>query len=182
MPGFADGRPVLPDGEAEIAPLLVVSALPPTTNPGISLVGRPTATTRPVRSCGMSNDCHQVYAALVERGVRLVEPPNQSAWGGEIRCFLQDPDGHLIEFESDHRYPPNRAKVQRPLSSGWRPGRVRRPAVRDRAHPRWQCRWRASEAGSFRPSHPPWAPRHRRPDLPSGPRPMLRTGATPVRP
>lgn len=137
MPGFADGRPVLPDERAEIAPLLVVSELqrslqfyverlgaavlkawvsyavlrlgagrihlvtpgPPTDDkPGISLVG-PADRNHPTGEVVLHvNDCHQVYAALVERGVRFLGPPNEPAWGGEIRCFLQDPDGHLIEL------------------------------------------------------------------------------------
>ncbi|MBX3029176.1 MAG: VOC family protein [Chloroflexi bacterium] len=43
-------------------------------------------------------DCHATYAALAARGVRFLAPPTEPSWGGEIRCFLQDPDGHLIEL------------------------------------------------------------------------------------
>jgi catechol 2,3-dioxygenase-like lactoylglutathione lyase family enzyme len=31
-----------------------------------------------------------------ERGVTFLTPPHD--WGGEIRCFLRDPDGHLVEL------------------------------------------------------------------------------------
>jgi catechol 2,3-dioxygenase-like lactoylglutathione lyase family enzyme len=41
-------------------------------------------------------DCREAYEALRARGaVFLTEPYD---WGGEIRCFLRDPDGHLIEL------------------------------------------------------------------------------------
>jgi catechol 2,3-dioxygenase-like lactoylglutathione lyase family enzyme len=41
-------------------------------------------------------DCRAAYEALRARGaVFLTEPYD---WGGEIRCFLRDPDGHLIEL------------------------------------------------------------------------------------
>ncbi len=85
----------------------LVTPGPPTDDkPGISLVG-PADRNHPTGEVVLHvNDCHQVYAAPVERGGRLVGPPNELAWGGEIRCFLLDPDGHLIEFESDHRYRP----------------------------------------------------------------------------
>jgi catechol 2,3-dioxygenase-like lactoylglutathione lyase family enzyme len=41
-------------------------------------------------------DCRAAYEALRARGaVFLTEPYD---WGVEIRCFLRDPDGHLIEL------------------------------------------------------------------------------------
>jgi catechol 2,3-dioxygenase-like lactoylglutathione lyase family enzyme len=41
-------------------------------------------------------DCRAVYGALRARGaVFLTEPYD---WGSEIRCFLRDPDGHLVEL------------------------------------------------------------------------------------
>jgi catechol 2,3-dioxygenase-like lactoylglutathione lyase family enzyme len=41
-------------------------------------------------------DCRAAYEALRARGaVFLTEPVD---WGREIRCFLRDPDGHLVEL------------------------------------------------------------------------------------
>jgi catechol 2,3-dioxygenase-like lactoylglutathione lyase family enzyme len=41
-------------------------------------------------------DCQAAYDALRARGGTFLTPPHD--WGGEIRCFLRDPDGHLIEL------------------------------------------------------------------------------------
>jgi len=41
-------------------------------------------------------DCRAAYAALTARGAAFLTPPHD--WGGEIRCFLRDPDGHLVEL------------------------------------------------------------------------------------
>jgi catechol 2,3-dioxygenase-like lactoylglutathione lyase family enzyme len=41
-------------------------------------------------------DCRQAYATLQERGATFLTPPHD--WGGEVRCFFQDPDGHLLEI------------------------------------------------------------------------------------
>jgi catechol 2,3-dioxygenase-like lactoylglutathione lyase family enzyme len=41
-------------------------------------------------------DCRAAYAALIARGAAFLTPPHD--WGGEIRCFLRDPDGHLVEI------------------------------------------------------------------------------------
>ena len=43
-------------------------------------------------------DCQAAYDARVARGATFVTPPTAQDWGGEIRCFLRDPDGHLLEF------------------------------------------------------------------------------------
>jgi catechol 2,3-dioxygenase-like lactoylglutathione lyase family enzyme len=45
-------------------------------------------------------DCHAAYETLRGRGAAFLTPP--VAWGSEIRCFLRDPDGHLIEL-SEYR-------------------------------------------------------------------------------
>jgi catechol 2,3-dioxygenase-like lactoylglutathione lyase family enzyme len=42
------------------------------------------------------SDCHAVYDALRSRGAVFLTPPHD--WGSEIRCFLRDPDGHLVEI------------------------------------------------------------------------------------
>lgn len=45
-------------------------------------------------------DCRAVVAALRARGVRFLGPAAEPAWGGEIRAFAADPDGHLLEITS----------------------------------------------------------------------------------
>jgi catechol 2,3-dioxygenase-like lactoylglutathione lyase family enzyme len=46
------------------------------------------------------DDCHAAHEALRERGADFLTPPYD--WGGEVRCFLRDPDGHLIELSELH--------------------------------------------------------------------------------
>ena len=41
-------------------------------------------------------DCRAAYEALRSRGATFLTPPHD--WGAEIRCFLRDPDGHLVEL------------------------------------------------------------------------------------
>ena len=41
-------------------------------------------------------DCRSACDVLASRGASFLTPPHD--WGGEIRCFLRDPDGHLIEL------------------------------------------------------------------------------------
>jgi catechol 2,3-dioxygenase-like lactoylglutathione lyase family enzyme len=36
------------------------------------------------------------YETLKGRGAVFLTPPVD--WGGEIRCFFRDPDGHLLEI------------------------------------------------------------------------------------
>jgi catechol 2,3-dioxygenase-like lactoylglutathione lyase family enzyme len=40
-------------------------------------------------------DIHSIYAEWAARGAEFLTPPIQRAT--EIRCYLRDPDGHLIE-------------------------------------------------------------------------------------
>lgn len=40
-------------------------------------------------------DCQRVYEELTSRGADFLTPPHD--WGGEVRCFFRDPDGHLFE-------------------------------------------------------------------------------------
>ena len=44
------------------------------------------------------SQCREVHRELLARGVTFLAPPSEPPWGGEVRCFLQDPDGHLIEI------------------------------------------------------------------------------------
>lgn len=48
------------------------------------------------------HDCAQVARELEQRGLDLLGPPSIPPWGGEVRAFALDPDGHLIEFTSPH--------------------------------------------------------------------------------
>jgi catechol 2,3-dioxygenase-like lactoylglutathione lyase family enzyme len=41
-------------------------------------------------------DCRAAYTLLSQRGAVFLTPPVESAW--EVRCFFQDPDGHLLEL------------------------------------------------------------------------------------
>lgn len=45
-------------------------------------------------------DCRAVVDVLEQRGVGFLGPPAAPAWGGEVRAFLLDPDGHLVEISS----------------------------------------------------------------------------------
>jgi len=41
-------------------------------------------------------DCQEAYETLASRGAVFLTPPVD--WGGEVRCFFRDPDGHLLEI------------------------------------------------------------------------------------
>jgi catechol 2,3-dioxygenase-like lactoylglutathione lyase family enzyme len=41
-------------------------------------------------------DVHAVYELWTSRGAQFLTPPKQHQY--EIRCYLRDPDGHLIEI------------------------------------------------------------------------------------
>jgi catechol 2,3-dioxygenase-like lactoylglutathione lyase family enzyme len=41
-------------------------------------------------------DCRSAYEVLKARGAMFLTPPVENDW--EIRCFFQDPDGHLLEI------------------------------------------------------------------------------------
>ena len=41
-------------------------------------------------------DCLAAYEELKSRGAEFLTPPTD--WGGEVRCFFRDPDGHLLEI------------------------------------------------------------------------------------
>lgn len=77
--------------------LLLVSAGGPTADkPGVTF--RPPADPDQVSHAMTLRvaDCRAAYAALMVRGAAFLTPPHD--WGGEIRCFLRDPDGHLVEI------------------------------------------------------------------------------------
>jgi hypothetical protein len=41
-------------------------------------------------------DCQAAYETLRSRGAAFLTPPYDR--GSEVRCFLRDPDGHLVEI------------------------------------------------------------------------------------
>lgn len=41
-------------------------------------------------------DCQGAYEELTSRGAAFLTPPHD--WGGEVRCYFRDPDGHLFEI------------------------------------------------------------------------------------
>lgn len=41
-------------------------------------------------------DCMAAYETLRARGAAFLTPPKD--WGGEVRAFFRDPDGHLLEI------------------------------------------------------------------------------------
>ena len=41
-------------------------------------------------------DCRAAFEALSDRGASFLTEPFD--WGGEVRCFFRDPDGHLLEI------------------------------------------------------------------------------------
>src|SRR6201996_812143 len=61
--------------------------------------GHPGAARDPDRVSSFLNirvrDIHEVYAAWSARGAQFLTPPKQHEY--EIRCYIRDPDGYLIE-------------------------------------------------------------------------------------
>ena len=77
--------------------LLLVSGGGPTEDkPGVSFAAPPDPGTASHEMIVAVQDCRAAYEALRARGVEFLAPPVEYEW--EIRCFLRDPDGHLIEF------------------------------------------------------------------------------------
>jgi catechol 2,3-dioxygenase-like lactoylglutathione lyase family enzyme len=46
-------------------------------------------------------DIHHVYDEWSAKGATFLTPPIE--WGPEIRCYMRDPDGHLIEVGQSTR-------------------------------------------------------------------------------
>jgi len=66
--------------------------------PGIRLVPPPDRTNVTSEIVIHVDDCRAVHASLSRRGVTFPAPPSEPPWGGEVRCLLQDPDGHVIQM------------------------------------------------------------------------------------
>jgi catechol 2,3-dioxygenase-like lactoylglutathione lyase family enzyme len=107
---YADvlGGEVLKDGEPTIIALangwIVINAGGPPTH------DKPTVTLEPPREPDRVSsflnirvaDIHAVYEEWRGRGARFLTPPTDR--GPELRCYMRDPDGHLIEV--GQRIPP----------------------------------------------------------------------------
>ena len=50
-------------------------------------------------------DIHAVYEQWSARGAQFLTPPSDR--GPEIRCYIRDPDGYLIEVGQTTRIPPS---------------------------------------------------------------------------
>jgi catechol 2,3-dioxygenase-like lactoylglutathione lyase family enzyme len=77
---------------------LVLTSPPTADKPGITLAPHSEANRPAVNLIFRVRDVRQTHAALSAGGMPFLAPPQQPAWGG-WRCFAQDPDGYLIEFE-----------------------------------------------------------------------------------
>lgn len=76
--------------------LLVSGGAPTADKPTVTLV----APENPDRVASLVTvrvpDCRAAYQVLLERGADFLTAPVEHP--GEVRCFLRDPDGHLIEL------------------------------------------------------------------------------------
>lgn len=78
---------------------LVTHSDPTPDKPGVSLVPPlPDAAAVHGEVVLHVRDCRKTFSTLSRRGARFLSPPTVPPWGHEIRAFLRDPDGHLIEI------------------------------------------------------------------------------------
>ena len=79
--------------------LLIVTGGEPTKDkPGVTFAPPQDPDTVSVELTMRVPDCQRAYEVLKSRGAEFLTPPVKSDWGGEIRCFFRDPDGHLLEI------------------------------------------------------------------------------------
>jgi catechol 2,3-dioxygenase-like lactoylglutathione lyase family enzyme len=77
--------------------LLLVSGGGPTADKPTVVFGPPADAGRVSHAMTLRvADCRAAYEALRSRGAVFLTAPHD--WGTEIRCFLRDPDGHLVEI------------------------------------------------------------------------------------
>ncbi len=81
--------------------LLVTGGEPTADKPGITLAPPTDPDTVSTSITLRVSDCWGAYRVLTGRGAQFLTPPHD--WGAEIRCFLRDPDGHLIELSEARR-------------------------------------------------------------------------------
>lgn len=80
--------------------LLVAGGGPTPDKPGV-VMRPPTASSAVDHALTVRvPDCRGAYEAIRARGGVFLTPPHD--WGAEVRCFLRDPDGHLVEL-SEYR-------------------------------------------------------------------------------
>lgn len=77
---------------------LAVHGDPPPDRPGVALKAPDDADAVVTVVIVQVPDCRRACADLVAAGVELLTEPAEPAWGREVRAFLRDPDGHLIEI------------------------------------------------------------------------------------
>jgi catechol 2,3-dioxygenase-like lactoylglutathione lyase family enzyme len=82
--------------------LLVTGGEPTADKPGVRFSPPPNRGTASHEMIIAVPDCRAAYEELLARGVEFLAPPVEYDW--EVRCFLRDPDGHLIEL-SESRHP-----------------------------------------------------------------------------
>jgi catechol 2,3-dioxygenase-like lactoylglutathione lyase family enzyme len=88
----------LSDGAGAVLHIAEVGDAPP-DRPTVALAAPPAvADSVPAIVVIQVDDCRRFCAALREAGVDLLTEPAVPAWGGEVRAFVTDPDGHLIEI------------------------------------------------------------------------------------
>jgi hypothetical protein len=122
---------VLLDGEPSIvAPanswIIINAGGPPTDD-------KPTVTLEPPRDPGRVSsflnirvaDIHAVYRQWCARGAEFLTPP--ADWRHELRCYMRDPDGHLIEVGQATRIP-GAGPAQLTVPSSLAPGTRERPS------------------------------------------------------
>ena len=76
--------------------LIVTGGVPTPDKPTVSFTGPSDADRVDHEIIFRVDDCRGAYEELIGRGATFLAPPLDR--GGEIRCFLRDPDGHLIEL------------------------------------------------------------------------------------
>lgn len=77
--------------------ILLVTGGPPTADKPTVTFAEPSDPDRVSHAMTLRvADCQAVYETLSERGASFLTPPHD--WGGEIRAFMRDPDGHLLEI------------------------------------------------------------------------------------
>jgi catechol 2,3-dioxygenase-like lactoylglutathione lyase family enzyme len=81
------------------ATLYLVLTSPPTIDKPTVTLTPPSDFSRPsVNLIFRVRSVVDTYKSLAAGGLVFATPPQQPPWGG-WRCFTQDPDGYLIEFE-----------------------------------------------------------------------------------
>ena len=74
---------------------------PPTGDrPGVGLVAPQRPDQVDTLTVMKAPDAQVVYEELTARGLNALAPPTVPPWGGELRFFFRDPDGHVIEVFS----------------------------------------------------------------------------------